>query len=136
VANASPEPSGARQAELGDPAALLEGPLAGFEPRSGPLEQAASIFNDSEFPRRVAGLMRSLGAPAVCVRQAEHLDSAVRITIAWELCWYRYEVDLSEEPTTVQAIAQGTEVTQLSREERSANARVSETGTLSLAAPW
>ena len=38
------------------------------------------------------------GAPVVSVRSAEHLESVVRIVVAWELCWYRYEVDLGEEP--------------------------------------
>jgi hypothetical protein len=115
-----------------EPHADWHGPPSELEPSLGDLERAASVFNDSEFPRRVAGVMRSLGAPDVCVRRAEHLDSAVRITIAWELCWYRYEVDLSEEPATARAIAQGTELTQLPREERSANASASETGTLTL----
>ena len=65
------------------------------------------VFNASEYPRRVAGLMRSLGAPAVCVRPAEHLDEAVRIVVAWELCWYRYEVDLTEERPLAQAAGAG-----------------------------
>ena len=98
----------------------------------GALQSAAEVFNESEFPRRVAALARSLGAPAVCLRPAEHLDSAVRVTVAWELCWYRYEVDLDEQPPTARAIAQGTELSQLPREERHANAHASSSGTLSL----
>jgi hypothetical protein len=128
----APSARGAFAAGLEERSSDWQQPPSELEPGVGALEQATSVFNDSEFPRRVAGVMRSLGAPDVCVRPAEHLDSAVRITIAWELCWYRYEVDLSEEPATARAIAQGTELTQLPREERSANASASETGTLTL----
>ena len=53
------------------------------EPPSPPskLEQALEIFNGSEFPRRVAGVARSLGAPSVNVRSAEHHEST--ITSSW-----------------------------------------------------
>jgi hypothetical protein len=95
-------------------------------------EQATDVFNASEYPRRVAGVARSLGAPAVNVRSAEHLASVVRIVVAWELCWYRYEVDLSEPGAEAQAIAQGTELSELAHEDRAANAHASESGTLSL----
>ena len=99
---------------------------------AGPLERAAVVFNASEYPRRVAGLMRSLGAPAVCILPAEHLVGAVRITLAWELCWYRYGIDLTEDPPQATPLEQGTELGQLSREERHANAHVAEDGTIFL----
>ena len=107
---------------------LLTAPAVG----ANPLERAAGVFNESEYPRRVAGLMRSLGAPAVCIRPAEHLAGAAHITLAWELCWYRYEVDLTEEPAQVRPLEQGTELAQLSREERHANAHVAADGTVFL----
>lgn len=99
---------------------------------ASPLERAAGVFNASEFPRRMAGLMRSLGAPAVCILPAEHLLGAVRITLAWELCWYRYEVDLTTDPPQARPLEQGTELAQLSREERHANAHVAGDGTVFL----
>ena len=34
---------------------------------------------------------------------------------SWELCWYRYEVDLSDEVPTVRLAAQGYELDELSR---------------------
>jgi hypothetical protein len=111
-------------------------PTAGEAPEapSPYVEQAIAVFNASEFPRRVAGVARSLGAPEVNIRSAEHLDSVVSIVVAWELCWYRYEVDLSEPVAEAQAIAQGTELSELAREDRIANAAASESGTLLLAA--
>ncbi len=104
------------------------------EEPSAYVEQAIAVFNASEFPRRVAGVARSLGAPSVTVRSAEHLSSVVSIVVAWELCWYRYEVDLSEPVVEAQVIAQGTELAELAREDRRANAAAGESGLLALAA--
>ena len=137
-AEAAPVPAApAASAELlgeesaqGDGSALAPVPAA---PR--PLtyaERAIDVFNASEYPRRVAGVARSLGAPVVNVRSAEHLASVVTIVIAWELCWYRYAVDLSEPGAEAQAIAQGTELSELEREERVGNALASDAGVLSI----
>ncbi|MBA3809767.1 MAG: hypothetical protein H0X28_15450, partial [Solirubrobacterales bacterium] len=95
-------------------------------------ERAIEVFNASEYPRRVAGVARSLGEPVVNVRPAEHLASVVTIVVAWELCWYRYQVDLSEPGAEAQALAQGTELSELARDERVGNALASATGTLAL----
>ncbi|HEX4435765.1 MAG TPA: hypothetical protein VH061_03115 [Solirubrobacteraceae bacterium] len=101
-------------------------------PTAGYLDRAVDVFNASEYPRRVAGVSRSLGEPLVSVRSAEHLASVVRIVVAWELSWYRYEVDLGEEPASAQAIGQGTELDQLEREEREGNAQAHTSGMLAL----
>jgi hypothetical protein len=104
-----------------------------LEPVSPYAREALDVFNASEFPRRVAGVIRSLGDPLVTVRSAEHLASVVRIVVAWELCWYRYEVDLSEPVAEAAVIAQGTELAELPREDRMANAFATDTGALALA---
>jgi hypothetical protein len=101
------------------------------EPPS-PLDRAVTAFNASEYPRRVAGVARSLGAPEVNVRSAEHAASVVRILIAWELCWYRYEVDLDELESGARVAAQGTELGELSREDRVVNAAADDSGAVSL----
>lgn len=103
------------------------------EPPSEYVQEAIAVFNASEFPRRVAGVTRSLGAPLVNVRSAEHLASVVSIVVAWELCWYRYEVDLSEPVVEAQVIAQGTELAELARDDRRPNASAGESGKLELA---
>ena len=95
------------------------------------LQRAVELFNQSEFPRRVAGVSRSLGAAEISVRAAEHLESVVLIVVAWELCWYRYEVDLSVEGAQATVLAQGTELSELSRDERLVNAVASDSGELS-----
>ena len=42
-------------------------------------------------------MARSLGAPAVCVRPRTDRPAVVAISVMWELSWYRFEVDLSDE---------------------------------------
>jgi hypothetical protein len=134
---APPEPAGpydlfAGGAEDEDTAAPAPA-VADMPPGAALLVQALDAFNASEYPRRVAGVARSLGEPLVSVRSAEHLESIVRIVVAWELCWYRYEVDTGEEPLFAQAIGQGTELEQLSRDERHGNAVAMPSGALALA---
>ncbi len=123
------------------PACELHTPVAAAAPSetraeahepSSYVREAVAVFNASEFPRRVAGVARSLGPPAVTVRSAEHLSSVVSIVVAWELCWYRYEVDLSELEAEAQVIAQGTELAELDRGDRLANAAATESGALLL----
>jgi hypothetical protein len=115
------------------PAAPRSETYAAQEVPSEYVQHAIAVFNASEFPRRVAGVSRSLGAPMVTVRSAEHLDSVVWIVVAWELCWYRYEVDISEPVVEALVIAQGTELSELPHEDRVGNAAAAESGMLLLA---
>lgn len=91
-------------------------------------------FNASDASRTVAGLTRSLGRPSVSVGAAAGSPSEVRITVAWELCWYQWGVDLGDELRPVFEIGQGTEVGQLDRSARQWNASAAEGGRLSLGA--
>jgi hypothetical protein len=96
------------------------------------MARAVEVFNGSEHPRTVAGVARSLGAPLVAVRPSETEGSVVAITVAWELSWYRYEVDLADEASGVRVIGQGTELDELEGEDRRANAGADERGELAL----
>lgn len=99
----------------------------------GPLQHAVDAFNASEYPRRVASLTRSLGAPEVTVRPGEAVASSVVVVLAWELCWYTYEVDLDDlQGTAARSLAQGTELSELGPEDRLANAFADERGALAL----
>jgi hypothetical protein len=116
-----------------------EQPPASFAARPSGTTTAAErgirVFNVSEFPRRIAGIARSLGPPAVNVCEVEDtIGETVSIVVAWELCWYRYEVDLDEEAPVARLAAQGTELEELARGERQANTPVDELGLLSGAA--
>jgi hypothetical protein len=93
---------------------------------------AVELFNDSEHPRTVAGVARSLGPPDVAVLADAVRASQVYLVVSWELCWYRYEVDLADEVPSVRIAAQGAELHELTPEEREPNAVSDEHGTLSL----
>ncbi|ADB52079.1 hypothetical protein [Conexibacter woesei] len=90
---------------------------------------AIDHFNQSEHPRTVAGVARSLGAPVVVARAHEEPASIVTIVVSWELCWYRYEIDL--DGGAVRTAGQGYELEELEPADRvEANAVADEYGTL------
>lgn len=95
------------------------------------VERAVELFNAGEQPRRVAGVSRSLGAPTVTVRPLDGGDKVV-IVVAWELCWYRYEVDLGDALAGPQLLERGMELDELPEEDRLANAAADERGELVL----
>ena len=97
------------------------------------ITRALELFNVSEHPRTVAGVARSLGPPAVAVLPVES-SSVVTVTVAWELCWYRYEVDLADERGGVRVADQGYELDELTESEHIANAAADERGVLQAAA--
>jgi hypothetical protein len=107
---------------------------ASEEVGSGPdrLERAVERFNASEAARTVAGLARTLGLPQVSVGAAAGSASEVRITVAWELSWYQWGVDLGDESRPVFPLDKGSEMTQLDGSARQWNASAAEGGGLSL----
>jgi hypothetical protein len=94
------------------------------------IASAIEVFNNSEHRRTVAGVARSLGVPTVSIRPNEDHSSLVDIVASWELCWYRYEVDLSDDVPVVRVAAQGYELDELSAREKEANASYDEHGAL------
>ena len=134
-------PSSAPRSTQADPAEAYP-PTAGSvaEPalRNGTVdeavERAIEVFNAGEYPRRVAGVARSLGVPDVSVHAVEYGGNAVVIVVAWELCWYRYVVDFDQEPVEARCVAQGTELRELPHEDRIANAGVNDAGAVSSSA--
>lgn len=92
---------------------------------------AIERFNRSEHTRTIAGVARSLGDPVVVVRAPDPQEPIVTIVVSWELCWYRYEVDLSDDAAAVRLTGQGYELSELPVEDRvEVNARVDELGLL------
>jgi hypothetical protein len=94
------------------------------------IARALDMFNESDHPRTIAGVARSLGAPIVAVRPAAATGSVVSITVGWELCWYRYEVDLADEAAGVRVIEKGAELEELSGSDKVPNAEAQDTGEL------
>jgi hypothetical protein len=96
------------------------------------VRRALEVFNAGEQPRRMAGVARALGAPCVSATPIANTDGVVAIVVAWELCWYRYEVALEDELGGARLAAEGIELGELAAEERVANAVADERGELSL----
>jgi hypothetical protein len=96
----------------------------------GQLARAVALFNASEHPKTLAGVIRSLGAPYVRIGPS-HDDVVVEILVAWELCWYRFDADL--EGDIVHRRAQGYELTELDSDLGEANAAADPDGRLALA---
>ena len=94
------------------------------------IASAIEVFNNSEHRRTVAGVARSLGAPTISIHPNEGHPGLVAIVASWELCWYRYEVDLSEEEPVVRVAAQGYELDELPPHEREPNASYDQHGAL------
>ncbi len=98
------------------------------------MRRAVERFNASEERRKVAGLMRSLGAPQAGVRADPRRQVAV-LTVAWELSWYQWEVGAEgDENEPVREVAKGAEVSELDEAARAWNAAVDDDGTLRLRA--
>lgn len=116
--------------DLARPLGAAEFPDAVEPLERTPVELALDVFNVSEFPRRISGVAKSLGPPEVSIWSAEHHQAVVRILVVWELSWYRYEVDLTEEEPAARVIDQGSELGDLPREERLANISVDGAGRL------
>jgi hypothetical protein len=96
------------------------------------VERALEVFNASEHTRTVGGIARSLGAPAVSARPLPDRPSVVGIAVMWELSWYRFEIDLSDEAGGVRQVAQGAELSELDADELLGNAAADERGSLHL----
>jgi hypothetical protein len=120
----APPPVAAKPKALPDPAA------AGMRPRrlqpdlspTSRFERAISRFNAGEAGRTVAGLTRTLGAPSVSVGGSAGAEDEVRITVAWELTWYQWGVDLGDELRPVYELSKGFEVDEIDAAARQWNA--------------
>ena len=95
------------------------------------IEAAIELFNGSEHPRTVAGITRSLGLPDASVHPTSPVAAIVNLVVCWELCWYRYEVDLSETTPVVRGAGQGYELSELTELEHQVNATADDLGRLS-----
>lgn len=105
------------------------------DPPLGRLERAVGRFEGSDAARTVAGLSRTLGRPWVSIGAAAGSPDEVRVTVAWELCWYQWGIDLGDEMRAVYEIDRGDLVEQLDGSARQWNATANPEGRLMLGAP-
>ena len=131
VADTAPAPArapGARDRMLREPRHVHAIPTRGDHK----IAAAAEVFNDSQHRRTIAGVARSLGAPVVNISPDQTHPSIVWVVASWELCWYRYEVDLSEARGHARLDSQGYELDELAEHERVGNASSDDSGALIL----
>jgi hypothetical protein len=133
---AEPEPPRATVPE-DDPAAagMRSEPARDDSSALSPFERAVARFNAGEAGRTVAGLVRTLGPPLVSVGASAGTPNEVRITVAWELSWYQWGVDLGDELRPVFQLDKGAELSQLDAPARQWNASAIEGGRIVMVAP-
>jgi hypothetical protein len=124
-APAAPAPDAdAHPAPLPDPAGRGMRPRR-LQPDLSPasrFERAVTRFNGSDAGRTAAGLTRTLGAPSVSVGDLAGEEDVVRVTVAWELTWYQWGIDLGDELRPVFELERGYEVTEIDAAARQWNA--------------
>jgi hypothetical protein len=94
--------------------------------------RALELFNASEHPRTVAGLARSLGAPQSGAATSSASAAEVVLTVAWELSWYQFTVDLSDGRDPVRLRGQGQELSELPGDTQDWNCEMAPDGTITL----
>jgi hypothetical protein len=99
-----------------------------------PFERAVARFNSSEAGRAVVGLTRTLGRPRASIGASAGTPDEVRVTVAWELSWYQWGVDIADELRSVFELGKGSQIDQLDAAAKQWNAMVGEDGKLRLAA--
>ncbi|MEK6277157.1 MAG: hypothetical protein AABM29_03995 [Actinomycetota bacterium] len=125
-----PPPRHQRSRDPAAPGAQVGRPAA--EAQGSRQERAVARFNRSQHARTVAGLIKALGPPSVSVGSGAGSPGEVRITVAWELSWYQWGVDLQDEERPVHEIDKGHEITELDGSAREWNAHAADDGSLRL----
>lgn len=104
-------------------------------PQAQRFERAAARFNASEAGHTVCGLVKTLGDPWVSVGAAAGTAEEVRVTVAWDLSWYQWGVDLGDESRPVYELRKGGEISELDAAARQWNASAIEGGRIVIVAP-
>ncbi len=124
----------AREPEL-DPADLVLAPhglgTSDDVARATTMVVSVEVFNASPYRATVTGIAKSLGQPRVGVVVFGGRRPGIAITIAWDLCWYRYLVEPGGSPA-VRLDERGDSVAELAPRWREWNARTRPDGTIEL----
>jgi len=96
------------------------------------IPDALYAFNNSDHRRTVAGLSRTLGPPRATALAIKNGGGkpAIRLTIAWEITWYQWEVVPSGRGFEVRESSKGDTIDQLRTADRTWNLMVDADGTL------
>jgi len=89
-------------------------------------------FNDSVYIEKMRSVRRGLGKPIVNVAGVAGPDRRALLTVAWDIVWYQYFIDLSEDPDASGAtlFAEGMELSELSDAFKQSNAMIDDQGRL------
>ena len=98
-----------------------------------PFEQAAARFNASAAGQTVSGLVRTLGDPHVSVGAAAGAAGEIRVTVAWELSWYQWGVEVGAGEGEVHELARGREISEIDYAARQWNAAATADGQIVVA---
>ncbi len=88
------------------------------------------LFNESPFIEKTRGVRRSLGRPIVNLARVTGGGRKTLLTVAWDIVWYQYLLDLSPEPedVPVDLFAEGLELSELSAPFKEANGIIDDQG--------
>ena len=94
------------------------------------VERAMEVFNASEHRRTIAGIAKTLGSPRVSACTSSAHAAEVVLTVAWDLSWYQFAVDLSDGNAPVRLNARGEELGELEPKAREWNAHARDDGSI------
>jgi hypothetical protein len=80
----------------------------------------------------VTGIARTLGPPQVSATTSGGSAAEVLLTVAWDISWYQFVVDLSDSSNPVRVESQGQEISELTEAARNWNARIEADGSLAI----
>ncbi len=100
------------------------------EPRGsvGRIRTAITAFNGTDHLKTIAGVRSSLGEPTLTAVDLE--DFGVDIVAGWDLCWYRWRVELDHGTTTVIEAGRGYDLAELGEALRVGNVTLDSAGQL------
>ncbi|GAB4242800.1 MAG: hypothetical protein Kow00129_01530 [Thermoleophilia bacterium] len=88
------------------------------------------VFNSAPFTEKLRSVRRSLGRPIVHLDPVSDPERKVLVTVAWEIIWYQFLVDLSDSESgePVGLFAEGMELDELDQRFLHGNAVLDEQG--------
>lgn len=100
------------------------------EPRGpvGRIRQAVEAFNGTEHAKTISGVAHSLGDPTATA--VDLGESGVDIVVGWDLCWYRWRVELDHGGATVLEAGRGYNLAELGEAQLAGNLAVDAHGHL------
>jgi hypothetical protein len=97
------------------------------------VQVAQKYFNESQFTNRVREVRKSLGKPKANLTKVVGAEPRALVTIAWDIIWYQYLVDLRRDIPTDQRVTlhrEGMDLDELTAVFREKNASVDDEGRL------